>query len=82
MDKNITKYSDTEIVITTIEKKEEIYSKDLILSRIASCDSLIKETEVNKQTWVDLLKKTDELDVMTVIELDNLKQPKTYTPED
>lgn len=65
----ITKQSETEIVITTTEVKEEVYSKDLILTKITERMALIAETEADKAIWVARLEKAEELEVKTQEEL-------------
>lgn len=66
---NITKKSETEIVITTTEVKEEVYSKDTIITKIAECDALLNEVSSKKDTWVALLKEAVKLEVKTTDEL-------------
>ena len=69
MSEDITKKSETEIVITTTEVKEEVYSKDLILKKIAERENLITETEADKAIWEARLTKAEELEVKTQDEL-------------
>lgn len=65
----ITKKSETEIAITTTEVKEEVYSKDTIITKIAECDALLNEVSSKKDTWVALLKEAVKLEVKTTDEL-------------